>query len=170
MVGPGQWDLHTTSIFFSFFFFSFFSLFKPLCASLGGGFGLGGSIWDVQLPEVQLWVGWRVSRLGTGTAVGAPWAAAAAAEHQEPSAPPDPHQLLAPLCSRRDFTGSKLVFSQWYHVNTSCTSSPEPSPCSLSQKKLAHRSCSCPNLSPSPKAGVDLRDVALWGQQVFSPW
>lgn len=50
MVGLGQWDLYTTIIFFSFFFFYFSFLFKPLCASVGGGFGLGDSVWDVQLP------------------------------------------------------------------------------------------------------------------------
>lgn len=56
-------------------------------------------------------LGWRVCRLGTGTA----W------EHhgqllqllniRNPLAPPDPHWLLAPLCSQGDFMGSKLFFS-----------------------------------------------------------
>lgn len=41
-------------VFFCLFFlFCFSFLFKPLCAVLHGRFGLGGSLWDVQLPEVQ---------------------------------------------------------------------------------------------------------------------
>lgn len=48
---------------------------------------------------------------GNWDSVGAPWAAAAAAEHQEPMAPPALHQLLTPLCSQGDLMGSKLFFS-----------------------------------------------------------
>lgn len=61
-------------------------LFKPLCASVGGGFGLEGSVQDVQLPEVQA-SSPELSRLeglqaGNWDSTGVPWAAAA--EHQEP--------------------------------------------------------------------------------------
>lgn len=175
MVGPGQWDLHTTSIFFSFFFFFIFLsclnhyvLLWVVGLFWGGLFGMCSSLRCSLLAKSCL--GWRVCRLGTGIV----W------EHhgqllqllniRNPLAPPDLHQLLAPLCSWGDFMGSKLFFSQWYHVNMSCPSSSEPSPCSLSQNKLAHHPSSCPNLSSSPEAGADPRGVALWGQPVFSLW
>lgn len=157
------------------FFFLFFIFLSCLnhCVLLwvvglvwGGLFGMCSCLRCRLLAKSCL--GWRVCKLGTGTAQ----------EHHEqqllnirnPLDPPDPPCLLAPVCSRGDFMRSLLVFSQWYLVNTSCLSSPESSPCSLSQKKLAHRSSSCPNLSSSPEAGADPRDVALWGQQVFSSW
>lgn len=75
--------------FFLSFVFHFSFLFKPLCVFLDGGFGLEGSVWDVQLPEVQppgQELPW-LERLQAGNwdSMGAPWtAAAAAAEHQEP--------------------------------------------------------------------------------------
>lgn len=169
MAGPGQWDLYTTIIFFSFFFLIFLSCLNH-CVLLwvvglvwGPLFGMCSCLRCRLLAQSCL--GWRVCKLGTQTA----W------EHHGQQllnilAPPDLPCLLAPVCSRGDFMRSLLVFSQWYHVHASCLSSPEPSPCSLSQNKLAHRSSSCPNLSSSSEAGADPRDVALWGHQVFSSW
>lgn len=74
--------------FFLSFVFHFSFLFKPLCVFLDGGFGLEGSVWDVQLPEVQPpgqelpWL--EGLQAGNWDSMGAPWTAAAAAEHQEP--------------------------------------------------------------------------------------
>lgn len=86
--GSGTYISQASFFFFLFFFFIFLSGFKPLCASLRDGFGLEGSVWDVQLPEVQPpgqelpWL--EGLQAGNWGSMGAPWAAAASAEHQEP--------------------------------------------------------------------------------------